>query len=132
MKMPVSRTRHYAGFVLAGALALATDALLLTALTHGAGITAIAARPISIFVAMIVSWLINRSVTFAYPHAPSFQEFGQFAAVSWLAQAVNYAIFAAILLLAPGTHPIAALIGSSLVAMFVSYAGFRFGVFRHR
>ena len=56
-------------------------------------------------------------------------EFGRFAAVSWTAQAVNYAVFSAILLLRPGTHALVALLLASLVAMFVSYFGFRHGVF---
>ena len=127
---PVSSTRHFGGFLLAGTCALATDAAILQALTVLAGIPALVARALSILCAMVVSWLINRTVTFAHPTPPSLAEFGRFAAVSWLAQAVNYAIFAAILLLRPATHPVAALVAASLVAMFVSYAGFRYGVFR--
>ena len=127
---PPSSARHFGGFLLAGVCALTTDAAILQALTVLAEMPALVARPISILCAMVVSWLINRTITFAHPSPPTVAEFGRFAAVSWLAQAVNYAIFAAILLLRPATHPIAALVAASLVAMFVSYAGFRYGVFR--
>ena len=121
--------RHYGGFVLGGVAALATDALVLTGLTRLAGLSPLIARPFAIAVAMIVSWLINRTVTFAVAGPPTWGEFARFAAVSWTAQAVNYCLFAAILLAWPGTEPVVALILASLVAMFVSYAGFRFGVF---
>ena len=78
----------------------------------------------------IVSWLINRTVTFSADTPPSLAEFARFAAVSWTAQAVNYAVFAFILLTWPGIEPVVALILASMIAMFVSYAGFRFGVFK--
>jgi putative flippase GtrA len=120
--------RHWGGFLLAGLLALATDALVLEGLMR-AGLHALLARIFAIAVAMVVSWLVNRRVTFAVAAAPSIGEFARFAAVSWTAQAVNYAIFGAILLARPETPPLAALVLASLVAMFVSYAGFRHRVF---
>lgn len=126
----MSPLRHYGGFVLAGCLALATDALILQGLHVGLGLTPFLARIPAIACAMIVSWLVNRTVTFASADPPSLREFAKFAAVSWFAQAVNYAVFAAILLALPGISPLAALVTASLVAMFVSYLGFRFGVFR--
>ena len=122
--------RHYGGFVLAGLLALATDGLILELLTR-AGWHPLAVRPLAIALAMVVSWLINRRVTFAMPGPPTLREYARFAAVSWSAQAVNYAVFGAILLTRPATAPLLALVLASLVAMFVSYFGFRYGVFSH-
>ena len=122
--------RHYGGFVLAGVSALATDATMLVVLTRLFGLSPLLARPLGISVAMVVSWLINRTVTFQASSPPSLREFAGFAAVAWASQAVNYAIFATVLIARPGTEPVIALILSSLVAMFVSYAGMRFGVFR--
>ena len=121
--------RHYGGFVLAGGLAFTTDATILLVLTKLFGVPPLLARPFGISVAMVVSWLVNRTVTFAATSPPSLAEFGRFAAVSWTSQAVNYGIFAAILLAWPATEPVVALILASLVAMFVAYAGFRYGVF---
>lgn len=123
-------TRHWGGFLLGGILALVTDAGVLQLLTAGAGLDPLLARPVAISVAMVVSFLVNRTITFAMPGRPTLAEFGQFAAVSWTAQAINYAVFAAVLLAMPGVHPLAALIAASLVSMIVSYVGFRFGVFR--
>jgi putative flippase GtrA len=121
--------RHYGGFLAAGLAALATDALVLTLLTRGAGLSPFLARLFAIAVAMVVSWRINRRVTFAVAAPPSLAEFARFAGVSWAAQAVNYAVFALLLLARPATEPVAALIAASIVAMVVSYVGFRFGVF---
>jgi putative flippase GtrA len=95
------------------------------------GLDALLARPFAIGVAMVVSWFINRTVTFAVEAPPSLREFGRFAAVSWTSQVVNYLVFAAILVARPATPPLLALVLASLVAMFLSYFGFRYGVFRH-
>ena len=53
-----------------------------------------------------------------------------YAAVAWFSAAVNYAGFAAVLLLRPATPPLVALVIASLGAMTVSYLGMRFGVFQ--
>lgn len=89
-----------------------------------------AARIIAIATAMVASWLINRTVTFAVEAPPSIGEFAKFAAASWLAQAVNYAAFITVLTLQPNTIPAIAVIVASLIAMMVAYAAFRYGVFR--
>jgi putative flippase GtrA len=120
--------RHYGGFVLAGGLALTTDGSILELLMHF-GWNPLVARPISIAVAMVVSWLINRRVTFGVAEPPSLSEFGRFAAVSWTAQAVNYTVFSAIMLAVKSTPALIALVIASLVAMFFSYLGFRHAVF---
>jgi putative flippase GtrA len=122
--------RHFGGFLAAGVLALATDALVLHLLTTLGGMNPFAARPVGIGVAMIVSWAINRRVTFAVGSPPSWGEFVRFAIASALAVAVNYLVFAAILLAYPPANPVLAVVAASLVSMFVSYSGYRFGAFR--
>ncbi len=126
----VSRARHYGGFLIAGLTALATDAAVLVLLTDWAGLSPYIARLVSISIAMVVSWQINRRITFAVQAPPTFYEFARFAAVSWGAQVVNYAAFAALIAWLPTLWPVWALIAASALAMFVSYAGFRFGVFK--
>lgn len=121
--------RHYGGFVLAGVSALATDTAVLAVLTRLAGLSPFIARPFGIGLAMVVSWWINRTITFAAPSPPSFLEFSRFAGVSVTSQIVNYAVFAAVLLAVPGLMPELALLSACFVSMFVSYIGFRFGVF---
>ena len=99
----ISRVRHYGGFVLAGVVAMCVDAGILEVLTRGLGSSPFIGRPLSIFVAMVVSWAINRWVAFAVAEPPTWREFGKFAAACTLSISVNYIVFAAILLAFPAT-----------------------------
>lgn len=121
--------RHYGGFVLAGLAALAADTAMLTLLTRVFAISPFLARPFGIALAMVVSWSINRTITFAEKNPPTLVEFSKFAGVSITSQIVNYTVFAGLLLAVPALFPEAALFLACFVSMFVSYAGFRFGVF---
>ncbi len=121
--------RHYGGFVLGGVAAFTTDATILALLTRLGGLSPFLARPFGLVCAMVVSWLINRTVTFQTKAPPSLIEFSKFAGVSITSQIVNYAVFAGLLLSIPALAPELALFLACFVSMFVSYAGFRFGVF---
>lgn len=129
MSEGASKFRHFGGFLLAGGLAFVTDAGVTKLLTATTALSPFAARPIAIFLAMLVSWCLNRTITFAESRPPSWSEFTKFAAASLGSQAVNYLVFAAILTLRPATDTTLAIAVASGVAMFVAYAGFRFGVF---
>lgn len=122
--------RHGAGFVVSGALAFATDALVLAALTHAAGLDAYVARAISIAVAMVVGWRAHRRLTFGVASPPRLVEFVRYAGVASGAAAVNYTVFALLIASVDGMRPLAALVAATAVAMGVSYLGMRFGVFR--
>lgn len=126
----VSPLRHYGGFLLAGLLALTTDGAILQGLTLS-GWDPLAARLVAISIAMIVSWLINRTVTFAMKGPPTLREYARFATVSWSSQVVNYGLFSIIMIARPETHVLIALFVASFFAMFVSYFGYRYGVFSH-
>jgi putative flippase GtrA len=130
MANPAQIFQQLAGFIAAGLSALAIDTLTLHLLTTYAGFSPFAARPIGIGLAMVVSWAINRRFAFAVTAPPSWAEFAKFAAASALAVAVNYLVFAAILLAYPAVNPILAVIVASMISMFVSYTGYRFGAFR--
>jgi putative flippase GtrA len=126
----VSRIRHFGGFVLAGVVAMAVDAGTLVILSRFLGMSPFIARPVGILFAMIVSWVINRWIAFAVEASPTWSEFAKFAVASSASITVNYLVFAAILLAVPATPPVVAIVIASMVSMFVSYAGFRFGAFR--
>lgn len=128
--MDAGHVRHYGGFLVAGLSALATDTLILAVLTRIAGMNPFLARPIGIAVAMVVSWLINRTVTFQSVAPPSVAEFVRFAGVSITSQLVNYGVYVILLLSFPSLMPEVALLLACFVSMFVSYTGFRFAVFR--
>lgn len=129
MAEPVTPLRHYGGFVFAGLSALVTDAAILQLLTQGAGLGPLVARPVGIACALIVSWWINRSIAFGIAAPPTWAEFGKFTIASAAAFTVNYLVFAAILLAYPAVHPVLAIVFASVISMFVSYAGYRLGVF---
>jgi putative flippase GtrA len=123
--------RHWGGFFLSGSVAFLVDAGILSLLVDFAKLDPFSARIIAIFCALVVSWLMHRRITFNVRAAPTFSEFLRFAAVSWSAAALNYALYSAILLMRLTTLPLLALVLSSLTAAILSYIGFRLGVFRH-
>lgn len=122
--------RHWGGFVLSGGSAFLVDAGINTGLIHLAGLSPFISRLISIGCAMVFAWLMHRNVTFAVNSPPRLSEFARFATVAGSANALNYAIYAGILLIRPSTPPFAALVVSTGIATAASYLGFRFGVFK--
>ena len=122
--------RHWGGFLFSGGTAALVDAGITTGLVHWVGLDPFSARVAGILVAMVAAWLLHRQITFAVTSPPSWREFARFAAVAWSANALNYAIYAAILLARPATLPVVALVISTGIAAIFSYVGFRLGVFR--
>jgi putative flippase GtrA len=125
-------TRHWAGFFASGLLAFSIDAAILEAGVRLLHWHPLVARLVAIGTAMIGGWLAHRTLTFALQSRPTAAEFTRYAAMAWSAAAINYGAFASILLLRPGTWPLAALVMSSLTAAVFSYLAMRFGVFRGR
>jgi putative flippase GtrA len=122
--------QHGLGFLFSGCLSFVIDAGVLKLLTAGVGIDPLLARIVSLFCAIVVGWLSHRRFTFRLTTRPSLAEFVRFAGVQSTVFVLNYAIFAAVLLLRTGTEPLVAQFISSGVAMFFSYFGIRFGAFR--
>ena len=127
---PRAVARHIGGFATSGAIAFTVDATVLSILTRGIGVDPFAARLAAISIAMVAGWLSHRRLTFDVEARASIGEFASYAAVAWTSAALNFATYAAILVLRPETDPLAALVAASLVAMTFSYLGMRFGVFR--
>ena len=122
--------RHWGGFLVSGGIAFAVDAGVLALLTRGLGVDSYSARVVAIACAMVAGWLLHRRLTFAVPAPPSLTELLRYAALQWASVATNYGFYAALLALLPRLDPLLALFAASVVAMAVSYAGMRFGVFR--
>ena len=122
--------RHGLAFVLSGSLAFCTDAGVLELLVAGFGMHKLLARVVSLSLAHVVGWLSHRRFTFRLSTPPTRSEFLRYAGVQYAIALINYGIFALIVLAKPDLRPLYALVVSSGVAMFFSYFGIRFGVFR--
>ena len=122
--------RHWLGFLASGLIALAVDATVLEIGVRLFSLDPLVARLGAISAAMVAGWLAHRRLTFAVSAPATLNEFARYVAAAWTTAAVNYGVFAAMLLLWPATPRLAALAGSSVVAMFFSYLAMRYAVFR--
>lgn len=122
--------KHGAGFLISGLLATATDAGVLVGLTRGLDIDPFSSRLVAIGCAMIVGFFAHRRLTFAVQEPATLHQFARFVSVAATASAINYAIYAAILLQWPETEPLIAMLAPTIAAMMISYLGLRFAVFR--
>lgn len=127
---PQSPYRRIAGFLASGALAFVTDLGVLEALIRFAHLDPLLARLMSIAVAMVAGWLAQRTLTFAVTERPTIAEFLRYAVVALANSVINYAVFAATLMIRPQTEPAAALVISSVIAMLSAYLSMRYLVFR--
>ncbi len=86
-------------FLVVGGSAAALDAGVLWLMVHVGGATFYAGRAVSIPVAMVFAWWLNRTVTFRTPTPPSWREFGAYVVNSLAGAAINYAISAGLVAL---------------------------------
>jgi putative flippase GtrA len=126
---PRAELLRFLRFALVGGAGFLIDAALLTALHHGANIDPFTARLISIAVAALATWRLNRALTFGASPLTEATEGLRYATVALLAAGLNYALYAAALLISPDLPPVVAAIGATFVTMIVSYAGYSRFVF---
>jgi putative flippase GtrA len=80
-------------FAIAGGLGFVVDAGLLTLVVR-LGLDPWSGRLVSFAAALTATWLVNRSRTFGdRAGRPSLREFGQYAAASMVAAAINLAVY---------------------------------------
>lgn len=89
-------------------------------------------RLVSLLVATVVTWRLNRAITFARSHRAQHDEAMRYAIVTAVAQGTSYAVFAALVLTVLGWLPQAALMCGAAVGAFVSYNGHRLFAFAPR
>lgn len=111
-------------FALVGGIGFLVDTGTLTLLHDAGGADPFSSRLLSISVAALTTWRLNRSLTFGASPAGQAAEGLRYGVVALLAAALNYLLYAGILLLAPAFHPIGAVIAATLVAMGFSYVGY--------
>ena len=99
-----------------GLTAFALDYAVLTAVLY-AGISPYGGRIISIIAAIILTWALNRRLTFRTAAPPSWREFGAYGLQSLAGAVLNYAVYSAALW--AGASVLGALVfGTGLAAAF--------------
>ena len=118
-------------FLSVGAVGLVTDLAVFTAvLEHG--LHPLLARLVSLAIATVVTWRLNRALTFDRSgHRPS-HEAMRYAAVTGCAQGISYLTFAVLVVTVFAATPqLAVIIGAAVAALF-SYKGQTLFTFRSR
>jgi putative flippase GtrA len=128
LRMLVARLPRPMRFVIVGCTGLLVDLSLFTAIVAVAH-HPLAVRLVTLMIATLVTWRLNRAFTFTRSNRPQHDEAMRYAAVTALAQGASYAVFAALVLTVLAWLPQAALMGGAVVGAFVSYNGHRLFAF---
>jgi len=115
-------------FLGVGALGLMTDVGVFTAI-HLRFEQPLLVRLVSLAVATLVTWRLNRALTFDASGRRQHEEAMRYAAVTAVAQGVSYAVFAALVLSVLHWFPQAALVAGAAIAAVFSYWGHRLFAF---
>ncbi|MBE7941375.1 MULTISPECIES: GtrA family protein [Ramlibacter] len=119
-------------FGLVGALGFVVDAGVLQLLVWQ-GWNPVAGRAVSIPLAVLATWALNRGFTFREARgAPALPSLLRYAGVSAAGAAVNFGVYSALVLASAvfGAHPVLPLAVASGIAMLVNYLGSRHFAFR--
>jgi putative flippase GtrA len=123
-----------ARFVLIGFIGFLIDAGILHLLVFGAGAKPIAGRVGSFFCASFVTWRLNRRYTFAARSTGNgtFGEYLRYLWTSGVGAAVNYSVFATLVLTLPlvAATPTLGVAAGSIAGMIVNFTLYRLVVFR--
>jgi putative flippase GtrA len=111
-------------FLAVGGLGLTTDFCVFTILM-GFAPRPLLVRLVSLALATVVTWRLNRALTFDPSGRQQSEEAVRYALVTAVAQGTSYAVFAALVLTAFGALPQAALVIGAVAGAVVSYNGHR-------
>ena len=118
-------------FLGVGGLGLITDLAVFTLIiAHSPH--PLVARLVSLAIATLVTWRLNRALTFDRSGRRTADEAMRYAAVAASAQAVSYAVFAALVVTALDALPQLAVIAGAACGALVSYSGQALFAFRPR
>jgi putative flippase GtrA len=118
-------------FLAVGGLGLVTDLAVFT-LVMAHGLPPLVARVVSLAVATLVTWRLNRALTFDRSGRRATDEAIRYAAVAATAQAVSYGVFAALVITVSAAAPQLAVIIGAATGAIVSYSGQALFAFRPR
>lgn len=115
-------------FLAVGAIGLATDFCVFTALM-GYAPRPLLVRLVSLAIATVVTWRLNRALTFDPSGRRQSNEAMRYVTVTVAAQGMSYAVFAALVLTVLSRLPQAALLIGAATAAIFSYNGHRLFAF---
>ena len=109
-------------FLTVGVVGLAVDSGVFWSL-HQAGLSIEIARALSLAVATLVTWFLNRLFTFAPSGRAPGREFARYVGVALVAQGFNYGLFLTLLRFDAGAHPLICLVVSAVATAALSFTG---------
>jgi putative flippase GtrA len=115
-------------FLAVGSLGLLTDFCIFTVMM-GYAPRPLLMRAASLGCATLVTWRLNRALTFDRSGRRQGEEAMRYALVTAVAQGTSYAVFAALVLTALGWLPQAALVIGAAAGALISYNGHRLFAF---
>ncbi len=118
-----------ARFLTVGLVGLAVDSGVFWTL-HQAGVSVEIARALSLAVATLVTWFLNRLFTFAPSGRLPGRELARYVGVALLAQGFNYGLFLTLLRFDAGAHPLICLVISAVATAALSFTGQNLIAFR--
>lgn len=111
-------------FALIGAIGFVADAAMLFLLLETTTLGAISARVGSIAFALLVTWQLNRWLTFGPSSRPLAVEGARYGGIGMATSLVNFVVYSAVLWAAPGLTIFLALVIGSLAALVFSFFGY--------
>jgi putative flippase GtrA len=115
-------------FLGVGAIGLTTDFCIFTILIAWQP-RVLLMRLVSLAIATLVTWRLNRALTFDRSGRAQHEEAMRYAIVTAVAQGTSYAVFAALVLTVLAWLPQAALLAGAAVAALIAYNGHRLFAF---
>jgi putative flippase GtrA len=111
-------------FLGVGSVGLLTDLTIFT-LAIGTGVHPLLGRLVSMAAATVVTWRLNRVLTFEPSGRHQSKEAARYAFVTAIAAGTNYAVFAALVVAALKPWPQAAVLAGAAAGALISYNGHR-------
>lgn len=127
--LPRNTLERFIRFALVGGAGFIVDAGLTVGL-QAAGLDIFSSRLIAISLAMLVTWRLNRAITFGASPSGQAGEGVRYGVVAVAVAGVNYAAYAALMLFVPGMPAIIAVALATGLSMILSYTGYSRLVFR--
>ena len=116
-------------FLGVGGFGLTTDLCVFTAIA-AYDVHPLLARLVSLSFATLVTWRLNRALTFDRSYRHQGEEAARYAAVTMTAQATSYGVFALLVLMALTPIPQVALVIGAACGGVIGYLGHRFFAFK--